>query len=97
MISIIDIYTGKKAIVCFLISFLLLQITISVKAFNLRKINDVENLSSSNIFSIHQDGKGLIWIGTGRGVDVYDGKQVTLYNPTCAENFFTGCRIDKIE
>lgn len=97
MISIIDIYTGKKAIVCFLISFLLLQITISVKAFNLRKINDVENLSSSNIFSIHQDGKGLIWIGTGRGVDVYDGKQVILYNPTCAENFFTGCRIDKIE
>ena len=97
MISMIEPHTGKKAILCFLITFLLLQITVSAKAFNLRKINDAENLSSSHIFSIHQDGKGLMWIGTGRGVDVYDGKQVTLYNPKCAENFFTGCRIDRIE
>lgn len=87
MISMIEPHTGKKAILCFLITFLLLQITVSAKAFNLRKINDAENLSSSHIFSIHQDGKGLMWIGTGRGVDVYDGKQVTLYNPKCAENF----------
>lgn len=67
MISMIDIHTDKKGITCLLITFLLLQTTVSVRAFNLRKINDAENLSSSHIFSIHQDGKGLMWIGTGRG------------------------------
>ena len=97
MISTIYILNRKKATICFVISFLLLQTTFSVKAFNLRKINNAENLASSNVFSLYQDAKGLMWIGTSRGLDIYDGKQVKLYNPGDAENFFTGCRIDRIE
>ena len=96
MISLIGIDNKKKTVICFLVSFLFLQVITPVKAFNLRKINNSENLSSSIISSIHQDEKGLIWIGTNRGVDIYDGKHVKKYCPERNENFFTGSRIDGI-
>ncbi|MDD3039120.1 response regulator [Bacteroides sp.] len=96
MISFIDIGSRKKTIICLLISFFLLQVIIPARAFNLRRINNSENLSSNIISSIHQDEKGLIWIGTNRGVDIYDGKRVMKYCPELNENFFTGSRIDAI-
>lgn len=97
MISWLDGNNRKKTLTCFLVSFFLLQINIAAKAFNVRKINDAENLSSSNVFSFYQDKKGWMWIGTSRGLDRYDGKQITRYSPIRNENFFTGSRIDKIE
>lgn len=87
----------KKTVTCFLLLFFLLQAVESVKAFNLRKINNAENLSSSNVHSLYQDKKGVIWIGTARGIDRYDGKHVTKYSPKQNENFFTGSRIDRIK
>lgn len=87
----------KKALACFIIFFSLLQVTGSVKAFNLRKIKNAENLSSSNVYSLYQDEKGVIWIGTARGIDRYDGKRVTKYSPKQNENFFTGSRIERIK
>lgn len=97
MILLPDISKGKRMIVCFLISFFLLQTTDSVRGFNLRKINDAENLSSSNIFSFYQDKKGFMWIGTSRGVDIYDGKQIIHIAHHIRSNFFTGSRVDKID
>lgn len=87
----------QKTLACFLLLFLFLQVAGSVKAFNLRKINDAENLSSSNVHSLYQDEKGVIWIGTVRGIDRYDGKRVTKYGPKQNENFFTGSRIDRMK
>ena len=97
MILFSYIHKGKKTIRCFLMSFFFLLIPLSVKGFNLRKINNIENLSSSNILSLYQDQKGIIWIGTGRGVDIYDGKRVVEYNPVGNESFFAGSRIVKVE
>lgn len=97
MISFLNMKKGKKTCICFLVSFLLLQIAVPAKGFNLRKINNAENLASSNILSFHQDEKGFVWIGTGRGIDMYDGKQVVKYSPEHNENFFTGSRINRIE
>lgn len=96
MISLHNIDNGRKTIVCLLLSLFLLQVTLSAEAFNLRKINNPENLSSGIISSIHQDEKGLIWIGTNRGLDIYDGKRVVKYCPEHNENFFTGSNIHKI-
>lgn len=96
MISLHDIDNREKTIVCLLLSLFLLQVTVSAEAFNLRKINNPESLSSGIISSIHQDEKGLIWIGTNRGLDIYDGKRVTKYCPEHNENFFTGSNIHKI-
>lgn len=97
MISLIDTNNRKRTLICFLLSFVLLQTSISVKGFNLRKINNAENLSSSSIFSFHQDKTGLIWIGTNRGMDIYDGKQIVNITHKTNNHFFTGSRVGKIE
>lgn len=97
MISLLDTGNRKKALNRFLIFLFLLLITPSVMGFNLRKINNAENLSSSSIFSFYQDGKGFMWIGTSRGVDIYDGKRIITYSPGNSEKYFTGSRIEKIE
>lgn len=96
MISLYDIDNREKTIVCLLLSLFLLLGTVSVEASNLRKINNSESLSSGIISSIHQDETGLVWIGTNRGLDIYDGKRVTKYCPEHNENFFTGSNIHKI-
>ena len=96
MITFFDRHTTAKTIVCFLIAFFLLQLPRSAKAFTLRKINKVENLSSPRVFSFHQDEKGILWIGTARGVDRYDGKQVFPYYPEHDGDFFTGNKIENI-
>lgn len=96
MISLCGIDNREKTVACLLLSLFLLQVAVSAKAFNLRKINNSENLSSGIISSIHQDEKGLIWIGTNRGLDMYDGKRVMKYGPEHNENFFTGSNIHKI-
>ena len=96
MISLCGIDNREKTVACLLLSLFLLQVAVSAKAFNLRKINNPENLSSGIISSIHQDEKGLIWIGTNRGLDMYDGKRVMKYGPEYNENFFTGSNIHKI-
>ena len=51
MISFFDIAIGKRTFYCFLFLLALLLIAPSVQGFNLRKINNAENLSSSNIES----------------------------------------------
>lgn len=97
MISFFNTPERKNRIVCWLISFLLFQLTLPAKGFNLRKINDAENLSAHRVFSFYQDKQGILWIGTSRGIDRYDGKQVVNYNPPSAQDVFTGSRIDKID
>ena len=92
MISFFDIAIGKRTFYCFLFLSALLLIAPSVKGFNLRKINNAENLSSSNIFSFYQDEKGFMWIGTSRGVDIYDGKRIIKYSPRDGEKYFAGLR-----
>ena len=62
MISLCDIDNREKTIACLLLSLFLLQVAVSAKAFNLRKINNPENLSSGIISSIHQDEKD--WFGS---------------------------------
>lgn len=39
-------------------------------------------LSHGNVFSILQDSRGFIWIGTREGVNKYDGYKFTTYNKT---------------
>ena len=39
-----------------------------------------QGLSNSQIYSVHQDPTGLIWIGTGEGLNSYDGVSFKTYN-----------------
>jgi ligand-binding sensor domain-containing protein/signal transduction histidine kinase/DNA-binding response OmpR family regulator len=38
-----------------------------------------EGLSQGSVFAIHQDYKGLIWIGTRDGLNKYDAQKFTVY------------------
>ena len=38
-----------------------------------------EGLSQSSVFALYQDKEGFIWIGTGDGLNRYDGKQIKTY------------------
>lgn len=38
-----------------------------------------QGLSQSSVFSIFQDSKGLLWIGTLNGLNKYDGYRFTIY------------------
>lgn len=97
MISLSDNMNRMKTIHRFLLPLLLLLAVLPARGFNLRKINDAENLSSSSIFSFHQDKQGLMRIGTGRGVDIYDGRHINPFNPGSSLHSFTGSKIEKID
>ena len=48
-----------------------------------------QGLSHSFIYTIEQDANGLLLVGTGEGVGVYDGKQFQMFTTEnrLAENF----------
>lgn len=97
MISLSDNMNRMKTIHRFLLSMLLLLAVLPSGGFNLRKINDAENLSGSSIFSFYQDEQGVMRIGTGRGVDIYDGRHVTPFSSGNGRQSFAGYKIEKID
>jgi signal transduction histidine kinase/ligand-binding sensor domain-containing protein len=38
-----------------------------------------EGLSQNSVYGIYQDRQGFLWIGTGDGLNRYDGKRFTIY------------------
>ena len=45
-------------------------------AYNLKQVADKEYMSNSSITSLCQDDKGLMWIGTCDGLNIYDGQEI---------------------
>lgn len=41
-----------------------------------------DGLPQSNLYAIHQDSRGFIWIGTGAGLSRFDGKNFNNYGKT---------------
>lgn len=44
-----------------------------------RHLSTTEDLSHYSVMSIYQDPKGLIWIGTRNGVNLYDGHEISVF------------------
>ena len=44
-----------------------------------KHIGDAEGLSQSSVMAIYQDRLGRMWFGTREGVNIYNGKQMTVY------------------
>lgn len=66
------------------------------QANNLRQISNIENLSNNSIESLYQDHSGKLWIGTCDGLNIYNGRDITVYQPTDKSLALSGNIIDNI-
>jgi serine phosphatase RsbU (regulator of sigma subunit)/streptogramin lyase len=78
----------KEIILLFLLT---LTGQISSQNYNFRSFSSEEGLAQSYVYSILQDARGYLWIGTGNGLTRYDGfafKNFTTAD-SLADNFIT--------
>lgn len=82
---------------CVLFTFCCLNILVNtVNAYNLKQIADKEYMSNSSITSLCQDDKGLMWIGTCDGLNIYDSQEVEKFKIRDGEDYLSGNLIDNI-
>ena len=65
-------------------------------SYNLKQISDKEYMTNSSITSMCQDSRGLMWIGTCDGLNVYDGQQIMEYRISEGPDYLSGNLIDNI-
>ena len=59
-------------------------------AYTLRQIDNTDGLSNSAVLSLCQDEAGRLWMGTCDGLNLFDGRQVSLSGRTLSEMSLTG-------
>jgi signal transduction histidine kinase/ligand-binding sensor domain-containing protein/DNA-binding response OmpR family regulator len=69
-----------KNIIC--IFFLLLPVTGYAIDFDIKNLTNKDGLSNSSINVIFQDSNQLMWFGTWDGLNLYNGKEFTVYKPS---------------
>lgn len=65
-------------------------------AYNLKQIADKEYMSNSSITSLCQDERGIMWIGTCDGLNIYDGQKIEGFKTRDREDYLSGNLIDNI-
>lgn len=62
-----------------LYAFLLLWLTNNAQQPRFGRIGLSDGLSQSSVYTIFNDSKGFIWLGTGDGLNRYDGHTIKVY------------------
>jgi ligand-binding sensor domain-containing protein len=64
-----------------LFTFLQCSILLNAQAreYTFEKLSLEEGLSQSSVYSIFQDSKGFLWVGTANGLNKYDGYEFTVF------------------
>lgn len=83
----------KKSILLILFLFIIIYLS---QASNLRQISNMNNLSNNSIESFYQDKQGRLWIGTCDGLNIYNGREIEVYQPTDKTQSLLGNIIDNI-
>ncbi|MGE5497015.1 MAG: two-component regulator propeller domain-containing protein [Syntrophothermus sp.] len=67
--------------ICSLIIFIMLSVPLFSQAGHLKfeRISIEKGLSQSVVYSIYQDSRGFLWIGTQDGLNRYDGYSFRVY------------------
>lgn len=81
----------QPILLCLLVMTVCLPLTAQNIVFH--HLSTTEGLSNYSVMAVYQDPKGLIWMGTRNGVNVYDGNDITIYkhdqyNPYSIDNNF---------
>lgn len=68
-----------------------------VHAYSLRQFSNRDGLSNSAILSLYQDDRGIIWIGSCDGMNIFDGTDIHLYTPiNSSKTLLSGNLINQI-
>lgn len=68
-----------------------------VHAYSLRQFSNRDGLSNSAILSLYQDDRGIIWIGSCDGMNIFDGTDIYLYTPiSSSKTLLSGNLINQI-
>ena len=76
---------------------LLFCLPLEVHAYSLRQFSNRAGLSNSAILSLYQDDRGIIWIGSCDGMNIFDGTDIHLYTPiNSSKTLLSGNLINQI-
>ena len=70
-----------------LILFLLSNKIVSQEDWIVERLTSADGLSSSSISALTQDSSGFIWLGTGTGLNKYDGLQFNAFKKNTKDEF----------
>ena len=80
----------------FILASILNLLIHTASAYNLKQIADKEYMSNSSITSLCQDERGLMWIGTCDGLNIYDGQEIEEFKTRDKDDYLSGNLIDNI-
>ena len=75
----------KKSILRLLLFFAIPAMPVTAEAYSFRHYTSREGLASNTVRAIIQDSQGLIWLGTGSGLDSFDGREI-IHHPLPGED-----------
>ena len=79
---------------CILLFFCCLNLLMNTAgAYNLKQVADKEYMSNSSITSLCQDDKGLMWIGTCDGLNIYDGQEIEEFKTRDKEDTYPAIKL----
>lgn len=82
------------SIITFILFFFITGLQAQGYHISVQEIGIEDGLSSYNIYSIAQDHRGVIWVGTDYGINSYDGQKINAY--TREENGLFSNRVEAI-
>ena len=59
---------------------------------HIKTITSSDGLTNNAIYSLHQDKYGHVWIGTGDGINIWDGNSLEVFKSKDGQNYFFGNR-----
>lgn len=71
--------TPSSLILLLFLSVASLNLTGQESSFAYRTLGNLEDYSFIQVLALHQDSRGLIWIGTFRGLDRWDGERIVSF------------------
>lgn len=75
---------------------LLLLFPLSLKADYLRVLSGQDGLGNASVLSLAQDSMGRIWIGTCEGLNVWNGREMSVFKADDKASSFSGNLIERI-